>query len=58
MVPLLQEWIDSEETLDTLQQKLQQYYQLRDGCEKYSVDFQFYWSVVTYLQDIITHAPK
>lgn len=59
MVPVLQEMIDSGVSCrEDLEQKLQWCLAERNKHRKFNVEFQYFWSMATYLQDLVVHAPQ
>lgn len=54
MVPMLQEMIEMEiSTLDDLHEMRKVCVEERNRHQKFSVKFQYYWSIMTYLDDMI-----
>lgn len=58
MVPIVQQMLDEGvNSVEDLKQKLVECSRQKESFEKFSVKYQYYWGIETYLQDMVTHAP-
>ena len=56
MLPIVDELL-AQDTVD-LDAVIKERFALRDACEKFSVEYMFHWSAITYFQDINSRFKK